>query len=129
MHGPTRGQRLPNREPLHNAAAFAKHDINRDGCLDLVMVWMGVRVSRQAPLVYRNNGSGQFRPMSPEPFLRADMYVDEVMPADVNGDGVTDIMNLEYNEGPDRLVGTRDDYGVFVTLLNTTWPRPIRCGG
>ena len=58
--------------------------------------------------------------MSPEPFLRADMYVDEVMPADVNGDGVTDIVNLKYNEGPDRLVNTRDDYGVFVTLLNTT---------
>ena len=88
---------------------------------------MGVRVSRQAPLVYRNNASGQFRPTSPEPFLRARMYTDEVMPADVDGDRVTDIVNLEYNEGRDRLVGTRDDYGVFVTLLNATRPRPIRC--
>ena len=50
------------------------------------------------------------------------------VPADVNGDGVTDIVNLEYHEGPDRVVGTRDDYGVFVTLPNTTRPRPIRCG-
>lgn len=35
----TTPKRLPNGEPLHNGSArFAKHDVDRDGCIDLVMV-------------------------------------------------------------------------------------------
>ena len=69
----TTRERLPNGEPLHNGGArFAKHDVDGDGCIDLVMVRSGRDVSRYAPMVYLNNGSGHFRPMSPDSFLRAD---------------------------------------------------------
>ena len=80
--GATIPERLPNGEPLINSAGFARHDVDRDGCTDLVMVRQLLRVSRHAPVVYLNNGSGQFRPMSPEPFLRAHMYFgDNAAPA------------------------------------------------
>ena len=126
--GATRPQRQPNREPLTNVAAFAKRDVDRDGCLDLVMVRTGVRVSRQAPLVYLNNGRGQFRPLSAKPFLRVDRswYIGNgTVPADVDGDGVTDFVSLEYVNRPDNNL---PEYGVFITLLNDTGRRPIRCG-
>ena len=127
--GATTPERLPNGDPLHNGSAgFAVHDVDRDGCADLVMVRQGHRVSREAPLVYRNNGSGQFRPMSPAPFLRADMYFgDNAAPADVNGDGAVDFVELEVFEGPDGVIETGDDFGVLVTLLNTTPARAPRC--
>ena len=99
--GATTSERLPNGEPLHNgSAAFALHDVDRDGCIDLVMVRQGHRASRHAPIVYRNNGNGQFRPVSPDPFLRADMYFgDNAVPADVNGDGAVDFVEVEVFEG------------------------------
>ena len=44
-------------------------------------------VQREAPLVYRNNGSGQFEAMPPEPFAGSDRYFGlYAAPADVNGD-------------------------------------------
>ena len=125
----TSPERLPNGEPLHNGSAgFATHDVDRDGCIDLVMVRQGHRVSRHAPIVYLNNGSGQFRPLSPDPFLRADMYFgDNAAPADVNGDGAVDFVEVELYEGPDGVIHTDDDFGRFVTLLNTTPSRSPRC--
>ena len=125
----TTPERLPNGEPLHNGSArFAKHDVDQDGCIDLVMVRQGHHVSRHAPVVYLNNGSGQFRPMSSDPFVRADMYFgDNAAPADVNGDGAVDFVEVELYEGPDGVIHTEDDFGVFVTLLNTTPPRSARC--
>ena len=122
-------ERSPNGEPLHNGSArFAKHDVDRDGCIDLVMVRQGTRVSRHAPIVYLNNGSNQFRPMPPEPLLRADMYFgDNAAPADVNGDAVVDFVEVELYEGPDGVIHTSDDFARFVTLLNTTPRRSPRC--
>ena len=126
--GATTPERLPNGEPLTNSAGFARHDVDRDGCTDLVMVRQLLRVSRHAPVVYLNNGSGQFRPMSPEPFLRAHMYFgDNAAAADVNGDGVVDFVEVEIYEGPDGVIHTADDFGMFVTLLNTTPTRSPRC--
>ena len=125
----TTRERLPNGEPLHNGGArFAKHDVDRDGCIDLVMVRSGRDVSRYAPLVYLNNGSGQFRPMSPDAIRRADMYFgDNAAPADVNGDGAVDFVEVDIDEGPDRVIHTEDDSGVFATLVNTTPRRSPRC--
>ena len=125
----TTPERLPNGEPLVNGSAgFATHDVDRDGCIDLVMVRQGPRVSRHAPLVYINNGSNQFLPMSAGPFLRADMYFgDNAAPADVNGDGAVDFVEVELHEGPDGVIHTGDDFGMFVTLLNTTPSRSPRC--
>ena len=40
----TTRERLPSGEPLHNGGArFAKYDVDRDGCIDLVMVRSGAR--------------------------------------------------------------------------------------
>ena len=124
----TTPERMPNGEPLINSGDIATHDVDRDGCIDLVMVRQSYRVSGQAPMVYVNNGSGQFRPMSPEPFQRADMYFGgNAAPADVNGDGVIDFVEVYYFEGPDGVLHTDDDFGRFVTLLNTTPSRSPRC--
>ena len=123
----TTPERLPNGEPLHNGSAgFATHDVDRDGCIDLVMVRQGHRVSRHAPTVYLNNGSNQFWPMSPEPFLRAD-FGDNAAPADVDGDGAVDFVEVQHYEGPDGVSNTEDDFGLVVTLLNTTPSRSPRC--
>ena len=110
----TTPERLPNGEPLVNGSAgFARHDVDRDGCIDLVMVRQGQRPSRHAPLVYLNNGSGQFLPMSAEPFLRADMYFgDNAAPTDVNGDGAVDFVEVELHEGPDGVIHTGDDVAI-----------------
>lgn len=49
------------------------------------------------------------------------------VPADVDGDGVIDLVF------PQRLIGTDDEWGTdddstrLLTLLNTTPPRPVRC--
>ena len=125
----TTPERLPNGEPLVNGSAgFAKHDVDRDGGIDLVMVRQGQRPGRHAPLVYLNNGSGQLLPMSADSFLRADMYFgDTAAPADVNGDGAVDFGEVELHEGSDGVIHTEDDFGRFVTLLNTTPPRLPRC--
>ena len=65
-------------------------------------------VSTQAPLVYRNNGSGQFRALPPDPFLVPDFYGDLTVFVDVNGDGAIDLVNSIFNYGPDE---TRDTDG------------------
>ena len=66
--------------------------------------------------------------MSADPFLRADMYFgDNAAPADVNGDGAVDFVEVELYEGPDGVIHTGDDFGRFVTLLNTTPARSPRC--
>ena len=91
------------------------------------MVRQGHRPSRHAPIVYLNNGSNQFRP-APDPFASADRYFgSNAAPADVNGDGAVDFVEVEIDEGPDRVIHTMDDAGVFATLVNTTRPRSPRC--
>ena len=66
--------------------------------------------------------------MSADPFLRADMYFgDNAAPADVNGDGAVDFLEVEVLEGPDGVIHTGDDFAMFVTLLNTTPARSPRC--
>lgn len=125
---PTTRERHPNGEPLYNNARFAIDDVDRDGCDDLVMVRQGSDVSREAPMVYLNNGSNQFRPMPPGPVLRADRYFGgNAAPADVDGDGVVDFVGVILHRGPDGILDTEDDVGSFVTLLNTTPSRSVRC--
>ena len=54
-------------------------------------------------------------------------FGDNAAPADVNGDGAVDFVKLEVFEGPDGVLEIGDDFGVFVTLLNTTPARAPRC--
>ena len=54
-------------------------------------------------------------------------FGDNAAPADVNGDGAVDFVEVELYEGPDGVNYTEDDFGVFVTLLNTTPSRSPRC--
>ena len=129
--GPTRPQRYPNGDPLHNGGTgMAMRDLNGDGCADLLMVGTWGPIRKQGPLAYRNNGRGQFRPLPPERFWRHDRdlwFGYGAWPADVNGDGLTDIVTPTGMWGPDDLDGTGDDYTLWTTMLNTTRPRPIRC--
>ena len=123
-------QRNADGEELANYAAPKMHDVDRDGCADLVMSGSLEEVGTDAPLVYRNNGSGQFVAMPPEPFGGSDdthvgLYA---VPADVNGDAVIDFVVPRRHDGPDGRPRTGDDFGTLVTLVNTTPVGPVRCG-
>ncbi len=112
---------------LYNAADPRMHDVDRDGCVDLVMS-LNDRVRIESPLVYRNDGSGRFQAMSPVPFAGSSRFFGQrAVPAHVNGDGAIDFVIPERDLGPDREYGTADDSTVLVTLLNTTPVGPIRC--
>lgn len=113
--------------PLSNIAQPHIHDVDGDGCVDLVMA-RSVPVRMESPLVYRNDGSGRFQAMSPVPFAGSDRSFGALaVPADVNGDTAIDFVVPHYNEGPDRRYGTADDVTTLVTLLNTTPAGPVRC--
>ena len=115
---------------LYNIAEPTMHDIDRDGCADLVMSRGQFLVHTESPLVYRNDGSGRFQAMSPVPFAGSGRYFGfGAVPADVNGDGAIDFVVPYHNDGPDHEYGTADDFGILVTLLNTTPIGPARCGG
>ncbi len=123
----TTPERDADGEPLHNAATPRMHDVNRDGCADLVM-WRNVQVRTESPLVYLNDGSARFRALSPVPFAGSDRYFGfGAVPADVNGDAATDFVVPQHNDGPDRRYGTADDFTTLVTLLNTTPAGTVRC--
>ena len=115
-------------EALANMARPTFHDVDRDGCEDLVMSGTEQEVGPEAPLVYRNNGRGQFRRLPPRRFTGGQRYFGlYAVPADVNGDGVVDFVIPQRHDGPDGRPRTADDYTLFMTLLNTTPLRPERC--
>ena len=124
----TTPERDADGEPLYNAATPRMHDVDRDGCADLVMSrsWRDMRTD--SPLVYRNDGSGRFQAMSPVPFAGSDRYFgSNAVPADANGDMATDFVVPDRHDGPDDRYGTADDFTTLVTLLNTTPAGSIRC--
>ena len=113
---------------LINDAAPRMHDIDHDGCADLVMSRNLNPVRIESPLVYRNDGSGRFQAMSPVPFGGSDRHFGQfAVPIDVNGDRAIDFVIAQRDRGPDRQYDTPDDSTILVTLLNTTPPGPIRC--
>ena len=116
----------PNGDGLHNAARPRMLDIDRDGCEDIVMANANTRP--ESPIFYLNNGSGQFQPVDPgEMFTGMDWLGIYSAPADVNGDGVIDLVFPQRILGPDDEYGTDDDSTRFLTLLNTTPAGPVRC--
>ena len=124
----TTPERAPNGEPLYNAGELGMHDVDRDGCADLV-VQRGAHMRTESPLVYRNDGSGRFRAMSPVPFAGSAPYFGyRAVAADVNGDAAIDFVVPVRDFGPDGRGGTADDFTLLTTLLNTTPAGPRRCG-
>ena len=117
-----------NGDLLYNFADPRMLDIDRDGCEDIVMANAFNPIRAETPIFYLNNGSGQFRPLTPD-----EMFIDMgwdgkyATPADVNGDGLADLVFPQRILGPDDEYGTEDDSTRFLTLLNTTPPRPVRC--
>ena len=114
---------------LYNAAAPRMHDVDGDGCLDLVMSG-GFEIlteSIEAPIVYRNNGSGQFEAMYPEPFASHYGGWYNAEPTDLNNDTKADFVNFWYSVGADGLDETPDDVPEILALLNTTPAGPVRC--
>ena len=123
----TTPERNADGEPLDNAAAPTMHDVDGDGCADLVIA-PGTTVRTASPLVYLNDASGRFQAMSPVPFAGSDPYFGESgVPADVNGDAAIDFVFPRLHWGADGLHGTADDFTALVTLLNTTPAGPLRC--
>ena len=121
----TTPERSAAGDPLHNLAEPRMHDVDRDGCADLVMVRGSYPLGDEAPFIYRNNGSGQFQALSPEaPLAGAGL---NIVPADLNGDGVIDFVYPHHHNGPDNRYRTADDFVTFVAYLNTTPAGPIRC--
>ena len=128
--GATRRRLQSMNEELSNWGELRMHDVDRDGCPDLVVSRGVAPVRRESPLVYRNNGSGQFRALPARRFAASDDYFGvHAVPVDANGDGLIDVVGPVYNPGPDHRHGTRDDFTNLVTLLNTTGHRPVRCDG
>ena len=124
----TTPERNADGERLADSAEPRMHDVDRDGCADLVMARSLGRVRTETPLVYRNNGSGRFQAMPPEPFVGSDRYFgNDAVPADVNGDTMIDFVVPDHHNGPDGFFGTADDFTKLVTLLNTTPAGPVRC--
>ena len=124
----TTPERNLDGHPLYNSGALGTYDIDRDGCADLVMLG-GPHVRTESPLVYQNDGSGAFQAMPPVPFAGSTPYFgNRAVPADVNGDEVTDFVVPHRENGPDLRVGTADDFTMLVTLLNTTPAGSLRCG-
>ena len=122
-------QRNAEGDELTDYAEPTMHDVDRDGCLDLVMSGSQEEVGTDAPLVYRNNGSGRFEAMPPEPFAGSDRYYGlYAVPADVNGDTVIDFVVPRRHDGRDGRARTADDFGSLLVLLNTTSAGPVRCG-
>ena len=111
-----------------NLGGLAMHDVDLDGCSDLVVTAPRDEIRRESPLVYRNNGSGQFSPLPPERFVFGnDPFGFAAMPIDANGDGAIDFVVAEPGPGPDGIWETNDDSARLVTLLNTTIAGPVRC--
>ena len=125
----TTPERDADGNPLWNIADPRMHDVDRDGCADLVMSRIRHGVRAESPLVYRNDGRGRFQAMSPMPFAGSDRYFGRyAVPADVNGDGATDfVVPHLHSPGPDERYDTADDVALLVTLLNTTPTGPARC--
>ena len=121
-------ERFPNGEDMYNASPPRMLDIDRDGCEDIVMVNGKNPIRSESPIFYLNNGSGQFQPVDPgEMFTGMGWDGRYTAPADVNGDGVIDLVFPQRIVGPDDEYGTDDDSTRFLTLLNTTPLRPVRC--
>ena len=118
----------PHGDHLTNIAAPRMHDVDRDGCADLVMSGSHNEVRTESPLVYRNAGGGRFQALSPEPFAGSDRYFGlYAVPADVNGDAAIDFVVPRRHNGPDNRPRTADDFSTLLTLLNTTPVGPARC--
>ena len=114
--------------PLHNDGDLGVHDVDRDGCADLVVSKSWGRIRTESPMVYRNSGSGQFEAMDPTLFAGDDRYFgSQAVPADVNGDSVVDFVVPYRDDGPDDEWGSEDDFTTLETLLNTTPAGPVRC--
>ena len=115
-------------DPLYNGAEPRMHDVDLDGCADLVMAWTTAPVRTESPLVYRNNGSGQFEAMSPELFAGTEVFFGNyTVPVDVNGDGAIDFVVPRHDNGRDGEWMTGDDFTTLMTLVNTTGDQPTRC--
>ena len=124
----TTAERDSDGNLLWNIAEPRMHDVDRDGCPDLVMSNIRRPVRTETPLVYRNDGRGRFRAMPPVPFAGSDRYFGtHAGPADVNGDAVIDFVVPVQDNGRDGRFRTADDFTTFVTLLNTTPAGPVRC--
>ena len=121
-------ERFPNGDGLHNGAHPRMLDIDLDGCEDIVMANGYNPIRPESPIFYLNNGSGQFQPVDPgEMFTGMDWDGRYTAPADVNGDGVIDLVFPQRVVGPDDESGTDDDSTRFLTLLNTTPAGSVRC--
>ena len=120
----------PEGEEMSNGdVRLEMHDVDRDGCLDLVGARSPYPVRAESPYAYLNNGSGQFEAAPREPFIESEepWFGHRAVPADVNGDGVIDFVLPLRDDGPDDVWGNDDDVSVLMTLLNSTPLRPIRC--
>ena len=121
---PTTGELDADGRELGNIGEAAMHDVDGDGCDDLIMSRMRIRPRAEAPVAYWNDGTGRFQALSHEPFANISFYA---VPADLNGDGMIDFVVAERDDGPDGRARTDDDFSVFRTHLNTTPPGPVRC--
>ena len=93
-------------------------DVDNDGSPDLVLNSRWTNIRRESPLVYLNNGRGQFTAMDANIFTNGDLYFGEnSVPLDLNGDGVIDFAHNDLLPGPDGVYQTADDAVRMIALV------------
>ena len=110
-----------------NLGGLTMRDVDLDGCPDLVVTAPWDDIRPESPLVYRNNGSGQFSALPPERFVSGDeVFGYRAMPIDADGDGAVDFVAATLGPGADRAWEADEDALRIVTLLNTTTARSVQ---
>ena len=94
------------------------HDVDGDGNDDLITALSG-SISDASPLLYLNDGAGQFTVPDQMVLTDGDAYYGENSIAlDLNNDGRLDFTGTDSSPGPDGEYGTVDDVFNLDTLLS-----------